>query len=85
MMVLYNAYRIVRQDAGGSRVRGARYYVQRPDGSECSRDCTWAEAERAVRRDLRASRWPEDSLPPNFAAQFNNEPNTPSPPTPGAT
>jgi hypothetical protein len=61
-MVLYNAYRIVRQ-GGEDDVRRARYFVQRPDGAECSRDLTWAEAERAIRRDMRERNWPADSLP----------------------
>ena len=64
-MALYNAYRIVRQggaDHDGDRPR-VRYFVQRPDGSECCRDVTWGEAERAIQRDMRANRWPADSLP----------------------
>jgi hypothetical protein len=64
-MALYNAYRIVRQggeDHNGDRPR-VRYFVQRPDGSECCRDVTWGEAERAIQRDMRANGWPADSLP----------------------
>jgi hypothetical protein len=64
-MALYNAYRIVRQggtDHTGDRPR-VRYFVQRPDGSECCRDVTWGEAERAIQRDMRANRLPADSLP----------------------
>jgi hypothetical protein len=68
-MALYNAYRIVRQGGGDGAGDGdgrprARYFVQRPDGTECCRDVTWGEAERAIQRDMRANRWPADSLPP---------------------
>lgn len=65
-MVLYNAYRIVRQPSGDDgRVAAAQYFVQRPDGSECCHDVTWAEAERTIRRDMAEKGWPADSLPPN--------------------
>jgi hypothetical protein len=70
-MVLYNAYRIVRQgdpDGDGSS-RGALYYIQRPDGSECCRDVTWARAERVIRRDMEAKGWPSDGLPAKAPAE----------------
>ena len=54
-MVLYNAYRIVRQDAGDPDARRALYFVQRPDGSECCRETSWRMVERIIRRDMRAS------------------------------
>lgn len=84
MMVMYNAYRIVRQDGGDAGVRRALYFVQRPDGSECCRGATWAQAERAIRRDMRATGWPRDTLPPDLAAEVNARPNGPPPSTAGA-
>jgi hypothetical protein len=69
-MVLYNAYRIVRQGDLNASAGRPLYYVQRPDGSECARDLTWARAERAIRRDMRATDWPADSLPPELAAEI---------------
>src|SRR3954470_15458660 len=74
-MALYNAYRIVRQggdDRNGDRSR-VRYFVQRPDGSECCRDVTWGEAERAIQRDMRANGWPADSLPKSRGAGQDRE------------
>src|SRR3954451_19186572 len=74
-MALYNAYRILRPggiDPNGARPR-VRYFVQRPDGSECCRDVTWGEAERAIQRDMRANGWPADSLPKSRGAGENRE------------
>src|SRR5436305_14378093 len=66
-MALYNAYRIIRQGGGGDgEPSRPRYFVQRPDGSECCRDVTWGEAERAIQRDMRANRWPADNMPASF-------------------
>ena len=83
-MVLYNAYRIVRQgtpDGDGSS-RGALYYIQRPDGSECSRDVTWARAERVIRRDLEAKGWPSDGLPAGAPAEVTQTERRIPPTTP---
>jgi hypothetical protein len=77
-MVLYNAYRIVRQGGPtGEAGRRVLYFVQRPDGSECCRDTPWAMAERAIRRDMRERDWPTDSLPPGLAAEINTGPRIP--------
>jgi Uma2 family endonuclease len=84
-MVLYNAYRIVRQgEPAGESPGGSLYYVQRPDGSECCRDATWAESERIIRQDLAATQWPPDSLPPELAAELNSTRRIPPSPTPAA-
>jgi hypothetical protein len=83
-MVLYNAYRIVRQgnpDGDGSS-RGALYYIQRPDGSECSRDVTWVRAERVIRRDLEANGWPSDGLPAGAPAEVTQTDRRIPPTTP---
>lgn len=82
-MVLYNAYRIVRQVGDGAagadgdgHVGRALYFVQRPDGSECCRDMTWARVERAIRRDMAATRWPADTLPPDLAEAIDTDGHT---------
>jgi hypothetical protein len=84
MMVLYNGYRIVRQDGGDLGARRALYFVQRPDGSECCRSTSWARAERVIRVDMRATGWPTDSLPPELAEALSSERRIPSPLTPAA-
>ena len=84
MMVMYNAYRIVRQDAGDPRARRVLYFVQRPDGTECCRETSWRMVERVIRRDMRERNWPADALPPELAAEINTGRRTPSTPTPGA-
>jgi hypothetical protein len=97
-MVLYNAYRIVRQvgdgataDADGDgdgdgdgHVGRALYFVQRPDGSECCRDMTWTRVERAIRRDMAATRWPPDTLPPGLAEALDTDGGTRRPRSAGA-
>ena len=84
MMVLYSAYRIVRQDGGDLGVRRALYFVQRPDGTECCRGASWAQAERVIRIDMRATGWPSDSLPPELADTVNRGRRTRSKPMPAA-
>ena len=84
-MVLYNAYRIVRQgDPAGEPSRGPQYYVQRPDGSECCVDATWAELERLIPQDMAATGWPADCLPPEMAAALSSGRRIPSTPTAAA-
>ena len=84
-MVLYNAYRIVRQgDPAGESSRDALFFVQRPDGSECCRDVTWAQAEPAIRTDMAKNDWPADGLPPEPASGDGHGRLAPLTPIPAA-